>query len=85
MPDQDIPGGTPEVLDWLASAAMARISELVCAMPDGTADEQGAIATAVVGEILARTLMIPDPAFVAEITNAVLAAHKLSWRLVVVS
>jgi hypothetical protein len=34
---------------------------------------------------LARTLAIPDAAFVAEITNAVLAAHNLVWRLVALS
>ena len=79
------PSGTPEVLDQLASDAMVRIFELVRAIPVGTEDEQGALATAVVGEILARTLTISDAAFVAEITNAVLAEHELAWRLVTVS
>jgi hypothetical protein len=85
MPDHDIPSGTPEVLDRLASAAMARISELVREIPDGTEEERGALATAVMSEILARTLAIPDAAFVAEIANAVLAAHNLVWRLVALS
>ena len=85
MPDQNISSGTPEVLDQLASAAMARISELVRDIPDGTAEEQGALATVVMSEILARTLAIPDAAFVAEVTNAVLATHKLAWRLVALS
>jgi len=79
------PSGTAEVLDRLASDAMVRIFELVRAIPVGTEDEQGALATAVVGEILARTLTISDAAFVAEITNAVLAEHELAWRLVTVS
>ena len=79
------PSGTAEVLDRLASDAIMRIFELVRAIPVGTEDEQGALATAVVGEILARTLTISDAAFVAEITNAVLAAHELAWRLVAVS
>jgi hypothetical protein len=78
------PSDTPEVLDRLASDAMVRIFELVRAIP-GTEDEQGALATAVVGDILARTLTISDAAFVAEITNAVLAEHELAWRLVAVS
>ena len=79
------PSGTAEVLDRLASDAIMRIFELVRAIPVGTEDEQGALATAVVGEILARTLTISDAAFVAEITNAVLAEHNLAWRLVTVS
>ena len=79
------PSGTAEVLDRLASDAIMRIFELVRAIPVGTEDEQGALATAVVGEILARTLTISDAAFVAEITNAVLAEHELAWRLVTVS
>ena len=79
------PSGTAEVLDRLASDAIMRIFELVRAIPVGTEDEQGALATAVVGEILARTLTISDAAFVAEINNAVLAEHELAWRLVTVS
>jgi hypothetical protein len=82
---QHNPSGTPEVLDQLASAAMARMFELVRDIPDGTEEQQGALATVVLGEILARTLAIPDAAFVAEITNAVLAVHELGWRLVAVS
>ena len=58
MPDQTIPSGTPEVLDRLASAAMARIWELIRDIPDGNEEEQGALATVVLGEILARTLVI---------------------------
>jgi hypothetical protein len=85
MPNQHIPSDTPEVLDRLATAAMARIFELIRDIPEGTEEEQGALATVVVGEILARTLAIPDAPFVAEIINAALAAHKLSWRLVSVS
>ena len=85
MLDQHIPSGTPGVLDRLATIAMARIFELIRDIPEGTEEEQGALATVVVGEILARTLAIPDATFAAEITNAVLAAHKLAWRLVSVS
>ena len=85
MPDQDIPSGTPEMLDRLASAAMAQILELIRDIPDGNEEEQGALATVVLGEILARTLCISDAPFVAEVTNAVLATHKLEWRLVVMS
>ena len=79
------PSDNPEVLDRLASDAMVRIFELVRTIPVGTEDEQRALATAVMGEILARTLTISDAAFVAEITNAVLAEHELAWRLVTVS
>ena len=79
------PSDNPEVLDRLASDAMVRIFELVRAILVGTEDEQGVLATAVVGEIFARTLTISDAAFVAEITNAVLAEHELAWRLVAVS
>lgn len=85
MPNKYIPSGTPEVLDRLATAAMARIFELVRNTPEGTEEEQGALATVVVGEILARTLAISDAPFVAEVTNAVLAAHILAWHLVSVS
>lgn len=86
MTDQDTPlAPPPEVLDRLASAVMARIFELIRDIPDGTEEEQGALATVVMGEILARTLAIPDAAFVAEITNAVLATNKLAWRLVALS
>ena len=85
MPDQDTPSDTPEVLDRLASAAMAHILELIRDIPDANEEEQGALATVVVGEILARTLAISDAPFVAEITNAVLCAHKLAWRLVAMS
>jgi hypothetical protein len=83
MPDQDI--STPEVLDRLAAAAMARIVELISDITNGAEKEQGALATIIVGEILARTLAIPDAAFVAEITNVVLGSHKLAWRLVALS
>ena len=85
MPDQDIPSGTPEVLDRLARAAMAQILELIRGIPDGNEEEQGALATVVLGEILARTLAVSDAPFVAEATNAVLATHKLAWRLVAMS
>ena len=85
MPDQNIPCGTPEVLDRLASAAMAQILELIRHIPDGNEDEQAVLATVVVGEILARTLAISGSPFVAETTNAVLATHKLAWRLVAMS
>ena len=85
MPNQNIPSGTPEVLDRLASAAMAQILELIRDIPDGNEEEQGVLATVLVGEILARTLAISDAPFVADTTNAVLCAHKLTWRLVAMS
>ena len=85
MSDQHILSGSSEVLDRLATAAMARIFELIRDIPEGTEEEQGALATVVTGEILARMLAIPDAPFVAEITNAVLAAHDLAWRLAAVS
>jgi hypothetical protein len=77
--------GAPEWLDRLADIVVARVSELVCDIPDGTEDARAVLATTVMGEILARTLSVQDAAFVAEVTNAVLAAHSLSWRLVSVS
>ena len=79
------PSGTPAVLVWLATAAMTRILELIRDIPDGSEEERGVLATAAMAEILARTLVIPDASGVAEITNAVLSAHKLTWRLVSVS
>ena len=85
MSDQDISSSTDEVLNRLVTAAMAHISELIRDIPNGREEEQGALATVVVGEVLARTLAIPDAAFVADITNAVLATHKLAWRLVALS
>jgi len=85
MSDQDISNSTDEVLNRLVTAAMAHISELIRDIPNGREEEQGALATVVVGEVLARTLAIPDAAFVADITNAVLATHKLAWRLVALS
>ena len=85
MPDQDIPSGTPEVLDRLASAAMAQILELIRDIPEGAEEEQAVLAIVVVGEILARTLAISNAPFVAKTTNAVLCAHKLAWRLVAMS
>jgi hypothetical protein len=85
MPDQDIPGRTPRCSTGSRAPPWRRISELVHAIPGGTEEEQRALATAVAGEILARTPAIPDAAFVAEITNAVLATHKRARRLVAVS
>ena len=79
------PAETPDVLIWLASAAMARIFELIRDIPGGTEEERAVLATAAMAEILARTLVIPDALRVAEITNAVLSAHGLSWRLVSLS
>ena len=79
------PTDTPEVLDRLASDAMVRIFELVRDIPGGTEEERAVLATAAMAEILARTLVIPDALRVAEITNAVLSAHGLSWRLVSLS
>jgi hypothetical protein len=63
---------------------VARISELIRnIVPDGSDEERFAIATTIVAEILACSLETsPD---VAEITNAVLDAHSLAWRLVTVS
>jgi hypothetical protein len=85
MSDQDISSSTDEVLNRLVTAAMAHISELIRDISNGREEEQGALATVVVAEVLARTLAIPDAAFVADITNAVLATHKLAWRLVALS
>jgi hypothetical protein len=77
--------GAPEWLERLADVVMASVSELLCDIPDGTEDGRVVLATVVIGEILARTLSIQDAAFVAEVTNAVLSAHGLTWRLVPVS
>ena len=77
--------GAPEWLDRLVDIVLARVSELICDIPDGTEDTRAVLAIAVMGEILARTLSIQDAAFVAEVTNAVLTGHGLAWRLVLVS
>jgi hypothetical protein len=86
MADKTAPhtSGAPEWVDRLADVVMARLSELICDIP-GTQDARAVIATTVMGEILARMLSIQDAAFVAEVTNAVMIAHRLSWRLVLVS
>ena len=72
--------GAPEWLDRLVDIVLA-----ISGMPDGTEDTRAVLAITVMGEILARTLSIQDAAFVAEVTNAVLTAHSLTWRLVLVS
>jgi hypothetical protein len=77
--------GAPEWLDRLVDIVLARAFELISDIPGETDDARTVIATTVVGEILARTLVIPDASRVAEITNAVLSAHRASWRLVPVS
>jgi hypothetical protein len=77
--------GAPEWLDRLVDIVLARVSELISDIPDGTEDTRAVLAITVMGEILARTLSIQDAAFVAEVTNAVLTAHSLTWRLVLVS
>jgi hypothetical protein len=77
--------GAPEWLDRLVDIVLARVSELIADIPDGTDDTRAVLAITVMGEILARTLSIEDAAFVAEVTNAVLTAHSLAWRLVMVS
>lgn len=77
--------GAPEWLERLADIVLARAFELICDIPGDTADARAVIATTVMGEIFARTLSIEDAAFVADVTNAVLGAHGLSWRLVQVS
>ena len=73
--------GAPEWLDRLVDIVLARVSELISDIPDGTEDTRAVLAIAVMGEILARTLSIQDAAFVAEVTNAVLTGHGLTWRL----
>jgi hypothetical protein len=77
--------GPPEWLDRLADIVLARAFELVSDTPGETDDARAVIAITVMGEILARTLSVQDAAFVADVTNAVLKAHRLSWRLVPVS
>jgi hypothetical protein len=77
--------GAPEWLDRLVDIVLARVSELISDIPDGTEDTHAVLAITVMGEILARTLSIQDAAFVSEVTNAVLSAHNLTWRLVLVS
>jgi hypothetical protein len=64
---------------------LARAFELVSDIPGETDDARAVIATTVMGEILARTLSVQDAAFVADVINAVLRVHHLSWRLVPVS
>jgi hypothetical protein len=79
------PGGAPEWLARLTNHAMARIFEIVREIPGGSDEERGVLATAIIAEIVARSLALPDAPQVAEITNTVLAAHELAWRLVPVS
>lgn len=77
--------GAPEWLDQLADIVLARTFELLSDIPGDTDDARAAITTTVMGEILARTLSFQNATFVAEVTNAVLTAHRLSWRVVQVS
>ena len=79
------PSDTPEWLDQSTTAVMARIAELIRDIPGGSDEERAALATTVVAEILARSLAIPDASSVAEITNAVLKVHRVTWRLVSIS
>jgi hypothetical protein len=78
-------GGPPEWLTQLTDHAMARIFELVREIPGGSDEERGVLATAIMAEILARSLALADAASVVEITNLVLSAHRLGWRLVSLS
>jgi hypothetical protein len=75
----------PEWLATLTDHAMARIFEIIREIPGGSDEERGAVATAIISEIMARSLALPEAAQVAEIANNVLAAHKLAWRLVPMS
>jgi hypothetical protein len=79
------PGGAPDWLDQLTTAVVARIVELVRDTAGGSDEERAAIATTIMAEILARSLEAAGAPSVAEITNAVLDAHMLAWRLVSVS
>jgi hypothetical protein len=75
----------PEWLDQLTIAVMVRIVELIREVPGGSDEERAVLATALIAEILARSLEAAGAPSVAEITNAVLDVHRLSWRLVSVS
>jgi hypothetical protein len=78
-------GGAPEWLDQLTIIVMARITELIHEIPGGSDEERAALAAAVMAEILARALATVGAPSVAQITNAVLDVHRLTWRLVSVS
>jgi hypothetical protein len=77
--------GAPEWLDQLTITVMVRIVELIREVPGGSDEERALLATALIAEILARSLETVGALSVAEITNAVLDVHRLSWRLVPVS
>ena len=79
------PSDAPEWLAGVTDHVMARIFELIRVIPGGSDEERGVLATAIIGEMLARSLALPDAPLVAEITNGIFSAHGLSWRLVSMS
>ena len=50
------PGGAPEWLDQLTISVMAHIAELIRNVPGGSDEERAVLATAVIAEVLARSL-----------------------------
>jgi hypothetical protein len=73
-----------EMLNRLTPSVMARIYEVVRDEPCEDS-MRGALALAIVADLLGRLLTSAEPAGVAGDVNATLAAHDLPWRLVPVS
>jgi hypothetical protein len=73
-----------EMLSRLTPTVMARIYEVVRDEPCEPS-MRGALALAIVADMLGRMLTTSKPAKVAGDVNATLAAHDLAWRLVPVS
>ena len=73
-----------EMLNRLTPTVMARIYEVVRDEPCEQS-MRGALALAIVADMLGRMLTTSEPAKVAGDVNVTLAAHHHAWRLVPVS
>ena len=74
-----------EAVQVLTNHAMTRIFDLTGEIPGGSHEDRAMLATAIVGEILARSLAGNSASTVAELTNTILAARRLGWRVVLTS
>ena len=71
-----------QAVSVLTDHAMTRIYDLTGEIPGGSHEDRAMLATAIVGEILARSLARADASAVAEIVNQTFARHHLDWHVV---